>query len=141
MNKEQMDMIYFGDYSYYLFPGKWSHIRDDDIFRCEIQPDVNMEELEQVLKNTNNTQRIIVKSWHDDAIALIIEGYVEIKYIHKNFDSTIGYEIINGVRTPVLSDTIELELRRMGAETRFNHIQSNLEYLAIMSDVDIDEEE
>jgi len=134
------DMIYFGDYSYYLMSSRWNSLYDDNVFRCDIQPDVNIDQLEKVLKNSNNTKRIIVKTHHDNAVALVLENFIELQNIHKHFDRTIGYEIKDGVRVPILSDVIEIELKQMGTETRIQHLQSNMEYMAIMADIDINEE-
>lgn len=133
------NIITLGEYKLKITTGGFGY-GDDKLFFFLFPEDKTLEEIEAILKNPKNTKRIIVSDKEEQNIFAILENYCNISNIeklynyayYKHFDSS-------GNLIEAYTDLYKIKLSRSTVPGQLNQVQSDLEYIAILSDIDLDE--
>lgn len=100
------------------------------------------EEIEAVFRNPKNLIRIQHRDNESDYIYDTLENYTILTNIGKLYDENLytTYDKITGNPIIYQGDIISISLRKPTMDDRVPSFEANLEYLAIMSGIDLDEE-
>ena len=151
--------ICFGANQYTLIPGSAVQTLGNTLSIQLLADTVNFEELEVVLKNKNNINEITVLN-DQELPTQIIFGYSKLDTVHKKYHVLYETETIEHVVTPASVDpetgeaipaemgyeTIEhyadifyISLIKPGVEEQVDINTANIEFLAIMSDIELEQ--
>ena len=114
---------------------------DQDMFIKIYSENHSLEELEAVFSNPNNlTYMEITDANHQNLFAKLY-NFTILKYVAKEYHS-IYYEGYNddGQYIKLVTDLFKIELRKPTIEDKLPQYEATMEYIAIMADIDIDEE-
>ena len=102
---------------------------------------VDMETLHEILSNKSNLS--IIKIFDDDNKLVAISDHIFTEYdsLNRIPQYTVCFYNEFGVREKQYVDVIVAHIKKPTSETSIRKMQSDMEYIAIMADIDIDEEE
>lgn len=100
------------------------------------------EEIETIFRNPKNLLRIQHKDSESDYIYDTLENYSIVTNMGKLYDENLytTYDKVTGNPIVYQGDIISISLRKPTMDDRVPSFEANLEYLAIMSGIDLDEE-
>jgi len=148
--------IRFGSNEYALVPGSGINTLGNGIDIQLLAQDVNLNSLTDVLKNSANTETIKVVD--GDTTTQVIEGYskldhMEIRYdqiyfteyeeviiVPAHHDSETGEEVpaqTEMVPQDLTADIVYIHMVKPGLEGQVKENTANIEFLAIMSDIEL----
>ncbi len=134
-----MYTVQFGEYTLPLVRDLYNWF--EDYVEIMIDPaQVDMETVHQILSSANNLA--IIKIFDDDNKLVAISDHIFTEYdsINRVPKYTVGYYNEFGVREKQYVDVIVAHIKKPTTETSMRKIKSDMEYIAIMSDIDMDEE-
>ena len=98
-----------------------------------------LEDLELLLGKSENTHRIQILSRDKETVHATLNGYTTLHNLEKRYKEAYRKEYDNeGNYNVYTTDLFIVELRKPSADDLMPKFQSDLEYIAIMSDIDID---
>ena len=100
-----------------------------------------LEEVEAIFQDVNNTKRIQTTDLEGHSVYNTLDNYTIVSNIRKLYHEIVyKYYDEAGVYHEKYSDIFSVSLRKPTADDAIPKIQATMEYMAIMTDVDIDEE-
>ena len=101
-----------------------------------------LDEFEQLFANKENTKKITITDRNKQNIYGIYQGYQYIKTFGKEYEGAYheGYDE-QGNYYRMTTDLIKIVMRRAEPGDLIEKMQSDMEYMAIMTDIDIDDNE
>lgn len=134
-----MNKIVFGNISYDIVPGGYS--KHTDTFNCMIMADnIRLDEIETILTEPTNVERFEIQNENSEVVE-IVSGYSVITDLRKVFDyvyNTITDEETGEV-TEEKCDAIRFALAKPGLKEQTDKNTSDIEYIAIMSDIELEQ--
>ena len=124
-----------------IVPGCFSY-GSSNAFLKLYSDDYTIEELERVFSNPYNTQCIKIMDKEHHNIMATLYDYIVIDNIQKEYQAVYyeGYNTEKNCYEVLTTDLIKISLRKQTAEDRVPQMEATMEYIAIMADIDIDEE-
>lgn len=112
-----------------------------EIFFLVFPEDYSFEELEEIFSNAQNTQKIQIVDSDRHNIYATATDYIILTNMRKLYNEVYyeGYTD-EGQYFQLTTDLIKVELRKQNANDLVNQLQSDVEYMAIMTDVDLNKE-
>lgn len=134
-----MYTVYFGDYQFDMLDGMYNW-QDEYLEVWLPSESTDLNTIDSILSNASNLQNIYIYDEFDKLIAKSEKKYTEYDYIKRIPKYQIDMYSPEGIREPQYVEAVEVRIRRPSADTKLTKIQATMEYMAIMSDIDIDEE-
>lgn len=99
------------------------------------------EEIEEIFNNPNNTKRIQNTNIAGTTIYNTLDNYIIVTNIKKLYHEVVYREFDdNGVYNEKYADIFSVSLRKQNPNDKIPQMEATMEYIAIMADIDIDEE-
>lgn len=134
-----MYTVYFGDYQFDMLDGMYNW-QDEYLEVWLPSESTDLNTIDSILSNANNLQNIYIYDEFDKLIAKSEKKYTEYDYIKRIPKYQIDMYSPEGIREPRYVEAVEVRIRRPSTDTKLTKMQATMEYMAIMSDIDIDEE-
>lgn len=134
-----MYTVYFGDYQFDMLDGMYNW-QDEYLEVWLPSESTDLNTIDSILSNASNLQNIYIYDEFDKLIAKSEKKYTEYDYIKRIPKYQIDIYSPEGIREPQYVEAVEVRIRRPSADTKLTKMQATMEYMAIMSDIDIDEE-
>lgn len=134
-----MYTVYFGDYQFDMLDGMYNW-QDEYLEVWLPSESTDLNTIDSILSNASNLQNIYIYDEFDKLIAKSEKKYTEYDYIKRIPKYQIDMYSPEGIREPQYVEAVEVRIRRPSADTKLTKMQATMEYMAIMSDIDIDEE-
>lgn len=134
-----MYTVYFGDYQFDMLDGMYNW-QDEYLEVWLPSESTDLNTIDSILSNASNLQNIYIYDEFDKLIAKSEKKYTEYDYIKRIPKYQIDMYSPEGIREPQYVEAVEVCIRRPSADTKLTKMQATMEYMAIMSDIDIDEE-
>lgn len=113
-----------------------------DILKLTIFPEGRtVEEVEELFKHSTNLTLITIYDRYKEGIRGRFNNYTVLHNIQKAYKGVYhtGYDE-NGNYYELTMDLYRVELRPQNADDKIPQMEATMEYIAIMADIDIDEE-
>ena len=137
---DQYSLITLGDNKLKIVSGGFGY-GPDQLFFLLFPEEKTLEEIETIIKNPKNTKKIIISDKEEQSIYATLENYCEVTNIEKKFQEAYYFEYDKqGNVKEYYTDIYKIILRKSTVPSQLTKLQSDLEYVAIMSDIDIDED-
>ncbi len=134
-----MYTVRFGDYELNMFPA--AYIVEDDYLQITIPADnLSLDYVESIIKNQNNLQLIQISDGRPGPLVKFEKIYTEFDRLEKNPHYMIQRFDEDGNLNEKYGDAIIITVRKPTINSKLSQMQATMEYMAIMSDIDIDEE-
>ena len=133
-----MNKIVFGNFKYDVLPSGFSV--HTDAFRALIKADgIQLGDIEEVVSDPSNIARIEIKNETETEVLRIVTGYSVITKLEKMFDYVYNTSVDEetGEITESKCDVILVELSVPGLKEQTEKNTSDIEYIAIMSDIEL----
>lgn len=133
-----MNKIVFGNFKYDVVPSGFSV--HSDVFRALIKADgIQLGEIEDVISDAANVARIEIKNETETETLRIVTGYSVVAKLEKIFDYVYDTSVDEetGEITESKCDVILVELSVPGLKEQTEKNTSDIEYIAIMSDIEL----
>lgn len=133
-----MNKIVFGNFKYDVVPSGFSV--HSDVFRALIKADgIQLGEIEDVVSDVENVARIEIKNETETETLRIVTGYSVVAKLEKIFDYIYDTSVDEetGESTESKCDVVLVELAKPGLAEQTAKNTSDIEYIAIMSDIEL----
>jgi hypothetical protein len=112
---------------------------NEDAFFYIFPEERTIEEIEELFMSPQNTKLIIITDNNKRDIYGRLHNYVILQEINKLYQEAYheGYDE-QGNYYKLTTDLIKVTMRRPNTEDKIPQMQATMEYIAIMSDIDID---
>lgn len=134
-----MYKVYFGEYGFDMFPGAYSDMGDSLSVTLDGKQ-ASLDYIEKIVSNKNNLKLIQIFDPRPALITKFNNRYTEFDKLEVNPNYLISRYDDQGNLDEKYGDAIIITLRRPTVESILQKMQSDLEYMAIISDIDIDSE-
>ena len=134
-----MNKIVFGNISYDIVPGGYS--KHTDTFNCmTIADNIRLNEIEAILTEPANIKRFEIQDENGEVVE-IISGYSVITDLRKVFDYVYNTSVDEetGEITEEKCDAVKFALAKPGLKEQTDKNTSDIEYIAIMSDIELEQ--
>lgn len=131
--------VFFGEESFDMIAGAYMVM--DDYVQITIPGDgIGLDYLEEVLRNKDNLKSVRI---YDGRPELVVQfdQYTEFGGLEKDPHYELQKYDGEGKLAPIFGDAIRITIRKPQMIDKFNKLEATMEYIAIMADIDIDEEE
>ena len=124
-----------------IVPGGFSYGKNNAFIKL-YSDNYTVEDLEKIFNNPHNIQCIKIMDKEHNNIMATLYDYIVIDNIQKEYKAVYyeGYNIEKNYYEVLTTDLIKITLRKQTAEDRVPQMEATMEYIAIMADIDIDEE-
>jgi len=130
--------VHFGDYVFEMVPNGYVIMEEKYIEIDLVANDLKLDYIEQIISNPENTK--VIKLYFDDSLISTFTKYNYYERILKLPHQMLSDYDQDGNPIEVDTDIIKVTIRTARASDTLNQIQATMEYIAIMADIDIDEE-
>lgn len=133
-----MNKIVFGNFKYDVVPSGFSV--HSDVFRALIKADgIQLGEIEDVVSDAANVAHIEIKNETETETLRIVTGYSVVAKLEKIFDYVYDTSVDEetGESTESKCDVVLVELAKPGLAEQTAKNTSDIEYIAIMSDIEL----
>ena len=138
---DHYDIIKLGEYKLKIIRSGYGY-GSDKMFFLLFPEERTLEEIENIIKNPKNTKKIIISDKEEKDIYLILEGFCEVDNVEKQYQGAY-YTNVNEEdesSETFFTDIYRITLNKNTIPSQLTKFQSDLEYVAIMSDIDLDED-
>lgn len=133
-----MYTVSFGDYNFDMFPGAYMELENELEVTIDGQ-NMSLDYIDSILQNPANLQLITISDPRPMVVARF-QNYIEVVSITKNPHYQTQKFDGEGNLDEKYGDAIIIRIRKPSINTTVSKMQATMEYIAIMSDIDIDEE-
>ena len=114
---------------------------DTELFLYLFPENQSLDTFDKIFQNPDNLQEIRITDSNKQQIYDTLRGFKYLVSIGREYQGAYhdGYDD-NGEYYKITSDLVKILLRRESPEDAIPKMQATMEYMAIMSDIDIDEE-
>ncbi len=135
-----MYTVQFGDYELDMLPGAYM-VMEEFLEITIPAEDLSLDYVESIIQDRNNLQLIQIFDARPVLVAKFEKIYTEYGSLVKNPHYLIERFDGEGNLNEKYGDVITIRVTKSTIDTTISKMQSDMEYIAIMSDIDIDEEE
>lgn len=136
---ENNGVVYFGEYAFTMFQTTYN-LGDTYVDIYLSNKNTSLDEIESVVQSPKNLKEIKI---FDSQQALVIKFNNKFT-VYDSLCTIPSFKYAeynnNGEREPQYTKVIKLTLKMPTPESELQKMQATMEYMAIMSDIDIDEE-
>ena len=139
---DHYDIIKLGEHKLKIVRSAYGY-GSDKLFFLLFPEGRTLEEIEDIIKNPKNTKKIIISDREEKDIYLILEGFCEVDNVEKQYQGAYYTNINeeNESSETLFTDIYRITLNKNSIPSQITKFQSDLEYVAIMSNIDINTDE
>ena len=134
-----MYTVQFGDYELDMFPGAYM-VGNEELEITIPGDNLSLDYVESIVSDRNNLQSIIISDARPMVVAKFEKIYTEFDRLEKNPHYMTQKYDGDGNLDEKYGDAIIIRLSKPTISSKLSQIRATVEYMAIMTDVDIDEE-
>jgi len=101
---------------------------------------MSIDYIDSIVSNRNNLKLIRIYDEFDRLVVRLENRYTEYDYVTKQLKYQISMYNERGEREPQYIPVIKVRVNTPSADSRVDRLQATMEYMAIMADIDINEE-
>lgn len=119
------------------------YVRGDETVKFTIFPEKRtFEEIESIFEKRKDADRMIVMSNDKSNIYEVLKGYKNLYNIRRNYKAVFDREETeDGETIKRYSDLFEVVLEKDSLDYSVNKVEADLDYLSIMTGINLEEEE
>lgn len=130
--------VYFGEQSFDMVPG--AYMVDNEQLEITIfGENLSLDYVENIVRNKENLKLIRIFN-NKSSLVTRFNKYTEFERLEKNPHYLLQTYSDEGEYNPIYGETIRIIVRTPKITDQFNKLEATMEYMAIMADIDIDEE-
>ena len=130
--------VYFGDIEFDMISGAYM-VMDDYIEITIPGEGISLDYVESILRDKENLKLIRIYDGRPELVAKFDE-YTEFGRLEKDPHYQLQKFTGDGQLEPIYGDAIKITARKPEMVDLLNKYEATMEYIAIMADIDIDEE-